>query len=139
MQTTFLLPPLRTEVRIMEPRIYRAIRLMTADLRREISLDELAQSLNLSASRLRHLFKDETGLSPVQYLKAQRMQKARELLETTFLNVKEVMLKVGFTDRSHFVRDFKKACGLAPLQYRNQHLIAQQQKSSHRIVRSATR
>jgi AraC-like DNA-binding protein len=123
----------------MEPRIYRAICLMTADLRLEISLNELAQSLNLSASRLRHLFKDETGLSPVQYLKVQRMQKARTLLETTFLNLKEVMYQVGFTDRSHFVRDFKKAYGLAPLQYRNQHLTAQQKKSSHGIVRSATR
>ena len=123
----------------MEPRIHRAIRLMTADLRREISLDELAQSLNLSASRLRHLFKVETGLSPVQYLKAQRMQKAKTLLETTFLNLKEVMYQVGFTDRSHFVRDFKKAYGLPPLQYRNQRLIAIQKKSPHRIVRSATR
>jgi AraC family transcriptional regulator, arabinose operon regulatory protein len=123
----------------MEPRIYRAIRLMTADLRLEISLDELAKSLNLSASRLRHLFKDETGLSPVQYLKAQRMQKAKTLLETTFLNLKEVMYQSGFTDRSHFVRDFKKAYGLPPLQYRNQCLIAQQEKSSHRIVRLATR
>ena len=123
----------------MEPRIYRAIRLMTADLRREISLDEVARSINLSASRLRHLFKDETGISPVQYLKVQRMQKAKTLLETTFLRLKEVMYQSGFTDRSHFVRDFKKAYGLAPLQHRNQHLIAQQQKNSHRIVRSATR
>lgn len=116
----------------MEPRIYRAIRLMTADLRREISLGELAQSLNLSASRLRHLFKDEIGLSPVQYLKAQRMQKARELLETTFINVKEVMLQVGVKDTSHFIRGFKKAFGLSPSQYRIQYLIAQQKMPSNR-------
>ena len=123
----------------MEPRIHQAMRLMTADLRREIQFDELARSVNLSASRLRHLFKDETGISPVQYLKAQRMQKARTLLETTFLNLKEVMHQAGFTDRSHFVRDFKKAYGLPPLQYRNQHLMAKQKQSSHRTVRSATR
>ena len=123
----------------MEPRIHKAMRLMTADLRREIQFDALARSVNLSASRLRHLFKDETGISPVQYLKAQRMQKAKTLLETTFLNLKEVMHQSGFTDRSHFVRDFKKAYGLAPLQYRNQHLIAQQKKSFHGIAKSATR
>jgi AraC family transcriptional regulator of arabinose operon len=116
----------------MEPRIYRAIRLMTADLRLEISLDELAQSLNLSASRLRHLFKHELGLSPVQYLKAQRMQKARELLETTFINVKEVMLQVGVKDASHFIRGFKKAFGLSPSQYRIQYLIAEQKMTSTR-------
>jgi AraC-like DNA-binding protein len=50
------------------------------------------------------------------------MQKARELLETTFLNVKEVMLNVGAKDTSHFIRDFKKAFGLPPTQYRAQYL-----------------
>ena len=102
----------------MEPRIQRAIRLMTVDLRRELSLNELAQSVNLSESRLRHLFKAETGVSPIQYLKAQRMQKAQKLLETTFLSVKEVMLKVGVKDKSHFIRDFKKASGFSPSRYR---------------------
>ena len=123
----------------MEPRIHKAMRLMTADLRREIQFDALARSVNLSPSRLRHLFKDETGISPVQYLKAQRMQKAKTLLETTFLNLKEVMHQAGFTDRSHFARDFKKTYGLPPLQYRNQRLIAIQKKSPHRIARLATR
>jgi transcriptional regulator GlxA family with amidase domain len=110
----------------MEPRIHRAIYLMTADIRREVLLDELAQSLNISTSRLRHLFKDETGLSPTQYLKMRRMQKAKELLETTFLSVKEVMLQVGVKDKSHFIRGFKKAHGLSPAQYRTQYLITKQ-------------
>jgi transcriptional regulator GlxA family with amidase domain len=112
----------QTETKKMEPRIHRAIRLMTVDLRRNIPLNELAQSLNLSESRLRHLFKKETGVSPVQYLKAQRMQRAQKLLETTFLNVKEVMLRVGVKDKSHFIRDFKKEFGLSPTQYRAQYL-----------------
>jgi AraC-like DNA-binding protein len=103
---------------------------MTVDLRHEVSLGELAQSFNLSASRLRHLFKAETGVSPVQYLQAQRMQKARELLETTFLNVKEVMLEVGVKDKSHFIKGFKKAYGLTPSQYRTQYLIAKQKTVS---------
>jgi transcriptional regulator GlxA family with amidase domain len=97
---------------------------MTTDLGRELSPGELAQSINLSASRLRHLFKDETGASLAQYLKTQRMRKAKQLLETTFLNVQEIMLQVGIKDKSHFVKDFKKANGLAPLQYRTQYLKA---------------
>ena len=110
----------------MEPRIHRAIRLMTVDLGREVSLNELAQALNLSTSRLRHLFKEKTGVTPAQYLKARRMQRAKELLEATFLNVKEVMLKVGVKDKSSFVRDFKKFYGLSPSRYRFQYLIARQ-------------
>ena len=122
----------------MEPRIHRTILLMTVDLRREIQLDELARSLNLSASRLRHLFKKEMGVSPVQYLKAQRMLKARELLESTFLNVKEVMLKVGVKDKSHFIRDFKKTFGLSPSLYRVQYLAAKQKDGLGRITKTAT-
>jgi AraC family transcriptional regulator, arabinose operon regulatory protein len=112
----------------MEPRIHKAICLMTVDLGREVSLNELAQALNLSASRLRHLFKYETGVSPLQYLKLQRMQRAKELLEATFLNVKEVMLQVGVKDKSSFVRDFKKLYGLSPSRYRVQYLIAKQKR-----------
>ncbi len=106
----------------MEPRIRRIIQLMTVNLRHELQLNELARSLNLSESRLRHLFKKETGISPVQYLKGQRMQKAKELFEKTYLNVKEVMLHVGISDQSHFVKDFKKIYGLSPAKYRNQYL-----------------
>jgi transcriptional regulator GlxA family with amidase domain len=101
---------------------------MTVDLGREVSLNELAQAVNLSASRLRHLFKDETGVSPAQYLKLQRMQRAKELLEATFLNVKEVMLQVGVKDKSSFVRDFKKLYGLSPSKYRVQYLTAGQKR-----------
>ena len=104
----------------MEPRIRNIILLMTVDLRRELQLDELAHSLNLSESRLRHLFKKEMGISPVQYLKKQRMLKAKELLEKTYLSVKEVMLRVGISDQSHFVKDFKKVYGLSPAKYRGQ-------------------
>jgi two-component system response regulator YesN len=105
----------------MEPRIRKLIQLMMADLRHELQLDELAHSLNLSESRLRHLFKKEMGISPVRYLKAQRMQKAKELLEKTYLNIKEVMLRVGISDQSHFVKDFKKMYGLSPAKYRSQY------------------
>jgi two-component system response regulator YesN len=50
------------------------------------------------------------------------MQKARELLENTFLTVKEIMLRVGVKDKSHLTRDFKKVYGLSPSNYRSQYL-----------------
>jgi transcriptional regulator GlxA family with amidase domain len=84
---------------------------------------ELAHRVNLSPSRLCHLFKIETGMAPLQYQKALKMEKARHLLETTFLSVKQIMKTVGIRDESHFVRDFKRHYGLSPLAYRakNQH------------------
>lgn len=102
----------------MDARLRQAIRLLSEDLSRPLDLEALARSLNLSPSRLRHLFKDETGLTPAQYLKRLRIERARELFEGTFLSLKEVMLQVGLGDESHFVRDFKKAHGMPPVSYR---------------------
>jgi transcriptional regulator GlxA family with amidase domain len=102
----------------MDPRVRQAVDLLSEDLSRPFNLDVLAASVNLSASRLRHLFKSEIGLTPAQYLKRLRIEGARELLEGSFLRLKEVMLRVGVRDQSHFVRDFKKAHGLPPIKYR---------------------
>ena len=83
-----------------------------------MSPDELSQAVNLSPSRLHELFKYETGTSPVKYLKALRMEHARELLETSFLSVKEIRARVGEGDESNFTRAFKRAFGDTPSQYR---------------------
>jgi transcriptional regulator GlxA family with amidase domain len=114
----------------MDPRVQVVIKLMTEDLRREFASGELARAVNVSPSRLRHLFKRETGTSITRYLKARRMAKAKEVLETTFLNVNEVMQRVGVKDKSHFSRDFKKYYGLPPLKYRNKHLTKSKALSS---------
>jgi AraC-like DNA-binding protein len=91
---------------------------MEEDLSRELPLDDIAICVNLSPSRLRYLFKVETGQSPVQYLKYLRMQKAKQLVEDTFLNVKQIMCELGINDESHFVRDFKRTYGMTITQYR---------------------
>ena len=106
----------------MEPRVNRAVRLMTLALKSDLSLARLSELLCLSPSRLAHLFKAETGVSPMRYLKTQRMQKAKLLLETTPLSIKEVMIYVGVNDKSHFIKDFKKEFNLSPTSYRKQHL-----------------
>lgn len=85
---------------------------------------ELGQLVNLSGSRLRHLFKAEMDQTPAQYLKGIRMREAATLLRTTFLSVKEIMNRVGISNESHFVHEFKKAHGLAPSKYRAEFTIA---------------
>src|SRR5437764_1378103 len=94
---------------------------MSSNLHRQLPVGCLAASVNLSYSRLEHLFKAETGMTPASYLKKLRIEKARELMETTFLTNQQIIIKVGMCDESHFVRDFKKAYGLRPSQYRKRH------------------
>lgn len=102
----------------MEHRVHKAIALAEESLHKGWSPAKLAAGVNLSPSRLHQLFKEETGLPPARYLRRLRMRRAKELLETTHLSVKQVMAGVGVTDESHFVRDFKKCCGLTPARYR---------------------
>jgi AraC-like DNA-binding protein len=52
------------------------------------------------------------------------MQQAATLLTTTFLSVKEIVRRIGLTDESHFVRDFKRIYGMTPSEYRNSVLLS---------------
>ena len=106
----------------MDARVRELIELMDGGFGQALSMDQLAPGLGLSASRLSHMFKAETGTSPGHYLKIVRINKAQELLETTHLSVKEIMVRVGVNDQSHFVRDFKIVCGCTPARYRARYL-----------------
>ena len=92
---------------------------MREDVRGELSLGEFAQSVNLSVWRLCHIFKSDVGMPPIRYLRLLRMARAKELLESSFLSVKEIAYQVGLNDESHFVRDFKSTYGFSPALYRS--------------------
>jgi AraC-like DNA-binding protein len=83
------------------------------DLSAHIEVDEVAEMVNLSASRLRAIFKAETRLTLPQYLKKLRLERARELAETTHLRACEIMNELQVTDYSHFLRDFRKEYGMS--------------------------
>jgi len=82
------------------------------------SLAEAARIVNLSGSRLRHLIREEIGIPLHIYVKGVRLCRARELVQGTFLSVKEITSVAGFNDISHFLRDYKAAFGETPSQAR---------------------
>jgi AraC-like DNA-binding protein len=94
--------------------------LLAHDLKRKLRPQDLSRHLHLSTRRVHHLFHEHFGLSPGQIFKLRRMQKAKELLASTFDSVKEVMAAVGFNDLSHFVRDFKQIYGKSPSELRKE-------------------
>ena len=105
----------------MDHRIETAIRIMQMEESRRLSVHDLARRVRLSPWYFIRLFKAETSLTPKQYLLNARMKHAQELLGHSFLSVKEVAANVGFEDRSHFSRDFKKMNGEAPTDFRQHH------------------
>ena len=102
----------------MDQRIQIVRSAVEQDCRRAWTINALAKLVNLSPSRLRHLFKAETGITPNQFLKEVRLAEAERLLRTSFLRVKEIMNRVGFLDESHFGHAFKRAYGMSPSKYR---------------------
>ena len=105
----------------MDKRVEKIIQMMREDVRGELSLSEFAQSVNLSVWRLCHIFKSDVGMPPIRYLRLLRMERAKDLLESSFLSVKEIAFQVGLNDESHFVRDFKSTYGFSPALYRSQY------------------
>lgn len=104
----------------MDQRVLTVIALMKHDPGRALPLSRLAKSVNLSTNRLSCLFRAEIGTPPARYLRTIRMHDAAMLLVKTFLSVKEIVARVGFTDESHFVKGFKRIYGVTPTDYRKQ-------------------
>jgi transcriptional regulator GlxA family with amidase domain len=106
----------------LDVRVQNIVILMRRDLRAKLKLNDMARAVNLTSFHFCHLFKAQTGSSPARYLKTLRLERARELLETTRLNVKEIRSLVGLNDESHFARDFRATYGLTPQQHRERYL-----------------
>lgn len=84
------------------------------------TVPDLAASVNLSPSRLRHLFKVNAGISLRRYLERIRMERAEVLLMTTFLSVKQIAAACGYRSSASLVRAFRQAVGQSPGKYRRQ-------------------
>ena len=80
----------------------------------DLSVETIGAELGLSRVQLYRKMKALTGQSPVELLRTARLQKGRELLQTTDKNVSEVAYEVGFTAPSYFTKCFKDEFGISP-------------------------
>jgi AraC family L-rhamnose operon transcriptional activator RhaR len=80
----------------------------------------MARCYDLSPAHFQKLFKANLGRPPIAYLRHIRLEKACELIEKTYIQMKQIGVIVGMPDESHFTRDFKKEFGLTPTEYRRQ-------------------
>jgi transcriptional regulator GlxA family with amidase domain len=108
----------------MDFRVQTVIGVLTNGADPERPLDELARAVNLSTSRLRHLFKEQTGQTPSRFRRSVIIKKARTLLETTFLTIQEICDEVGASGYATFLRDFEQAFGVTPSQHRKSYFAS---------------
>ncbi|NNV07600.1 response regulator [Geobacillus sp. MMMUD3] len=88
----------------------------------ELTLESVAQFLNVSPVYLSRMIKQELGISFVHLLTKLRMTKAVELLLSTELSIHEIAEQVGYDTQHYFSTAFKKVMGVSPNQYRKMHV-----------------
>lgn len=100
--------------------VKHAIAYLHQNYPRPISRQELATTVGVSKDYLSHIFQQELGLSPWEFLTRFRIQKAKRLLDTSHETITHIAAQVGFEDLSYFNRVFRKHVGCSPTAYRQQ-------------------
>lgn len=87
----------------------------------EVTVESLAQALNLSTRNLYRRFKSLGLLPPNEFIRDRKLLEASKLLRTTGLTIQEIIYECGFNNRAHFYKEFSKRFGCTPKEYRTGH------------------
>lgn len=99
--------------------VRNAAEIINREYASDVTLESIAARLQVSKGYLSTLFKEETGVSVMQYITLMRMNRAEHLLRNTSMKINEVAEAAGYHDASYFGMQFKKIYGMSPFQYRN--------------------
>lgn len=121
-----LVKDLKDYSKIIDKQNYAPIRIakkyISKNYNKTISLNEIAQIVNMNSVYFSHLFKKETGQNFSDYIINYRMNIAKELLKNIKYNVSQVSHMVGYQDEKYFSKLFKKQIGINPKDFRKIHL-----------------
>ncbi|MFA5422773.1 MAG: helix-turn-helix domain-containing protein [Phycisphaerae bacterium] len=99
--------------------IQPAVNYVDANYDKPVSLAEVARACHLSVSRLAHLFKEQMGITVIDYLTNVRIERAKQMLLATNQNCTEICFQSGYCNQSYFTRTFKELVGMTPRQFRS--------------------
>jgi AraC-like DNA-binding protein len=94
-----------------------ALNYINAHLSEPLTVEILAEQVNLSSSAFSRRFRELTHRSPYQFVKETRLERARELLLERRLRVSDVSVAVGYASMSHFTKEFRARFGTTPREY----------------------
>jgi len=95
-----------------------AINYIHAHYDQPITLAGMAKAAHLSVSRLAHVFKEQMGITLIDYVTGVRVERAKELLLSTDQSCTEICFQAGYNNQSYFTRTFKALVGMPPRQFR---------------------
>lgn len=103
---------------LFSPATFTFKQIIEANLYSPVSIDDLAQKNNLSASSFKREFKKLYNDSPASYIKSKRLERAAQLLSASDERVTDIAFNCGFNDLANFTRSFHDRYGVAPSNYR---------------------
>jgi transcriptional regulator GlxA family with amidase domain len=98
--------------------VEEAIHFMHENIRKRITLKEIAQYVGFSPSHFSGLFQRKTGHSPLNYFIQLKIQEACHQLDFSDMKINQISMLVGFDDPLYFSRIFTKTMGSSPSEYR---------------------
>ncbi len=102
------------------PLIRNALNYIQFNLNSELNVSSIAKYLCITPNHLYRTFKNEVGMSVIDYINKKRIEESIKLIKTTNLQIQRIAEKVGINDISYFSKLFKKQVGKSPTQYRKE-------------------
>jgi AraC family transcriptional regulator len=99
-------------------KLQQAIDYIQANLDQKLSLEAIAQHLNMSVYHFCDLFKQSIGIAPYKYVLQQRVERAKLLLKDEERAIVDIALDCGFANQTHLNKHFRKLTGTTPKAYR---------------------
>ena len=102
--------------------IQKVITQIESDIASDLSLNNLSKIFEVNPSYLSSLFKKETGCTLTEYVNKQRIERAKELLVSTNIQIQNIAQRCGMLDVNYFTKTFKKYTDLTPKKYREKYM-----------------
>lgn len=117
-------------------RFEEAMNYIRRNIRSQISVAQLANSMRLDPSQVYRIFQKHTGRSPQQVIAELRMEKACEFLEKTDLSIRDIAEWLGYEYQSHFTKQFKAHRKMSPSAYRKEYKITESEERAYEKERN---
>ena len=107
-----------TDVFLAHNHFHSCVQYIKNNIRLPIQVQDLAVDQHLSSSQIYRIFKENSGLSPHQYIEKTKIEKACEFIRETNLSYQEISFLLGYEYISHFFKVFKRVTGYTPSTYK---------------------
>ena len=101
-------------------RLRKVTEFVDARIDEDLTLEQMADSVNLSVGHFSQMLRKSTGHSPHQFVLRHRIERAKEILRAADMRVLDVAVACGFKTQQHFARMFRQVCGISPSEYRHE-------------------